>query len=226
MSLVVHTAIYGGYDLPKPVPQINGVDRWVLHTDDPNLDAPGWEVIHDPEPLGRPVHPRIAAKWHKCHPPAGAASIWVDGSATMLAADQSGDGRTFVDVVMDQFGQGKHWALFPHPERTEIGDEATISHLVLPAKYPASLDLQGQVARYEGWPRTRLYASTVFGRVHTRQVLQAGAAWFAHNDLLTYQDQLSLPIVLAQYKIKVGEFTGGALFANPWLRYTYHTRED
>jgi predicted O-methyltransferase YrrM len=61
-----------------------------------------------------------------------------------------------------------------------------------------------------------LWASTVIGRNHTPAVLQMGAAWMAHCDLLTYQDQLSLPVLLDDYGLTVAPIPGW-LIGNPWF---------
>jgi hypothetical protein len=51
-----------------------------------------------------------------------------------------------------------------------------------------------------------------------------GGAWFAHNELLTYQDQLSLPPLLADYGLNPDPIPGN-LWGNPWFTLAPHRDE-
>jgi len=53
----------------------------------------------------------------------------------------------------------------------------------------------------------------------------AAAQWFAHNDTLTYQDQLSFPYIVRLYDLKVADLPGG-FWENPAFTYHHHHRED
>lgn len=183
--MIAYTAIYGAYDSLKPHPDIDGVD-WRCYTDDPEIHNPGgWEVVHAP---GMFPHPRLSAKWWKCHPPQDTdRSLWIDGGVTVL------DSSLIEDCYPAEI------AMFQHPWRDCIYEEVGASEGMI--KY-AGLELQQQVLRYAsaGWPvHAGLWASTVIGRTHTDTVRAFGAAWFTHCELLTYQDQLSLPPLLARY---------------------------
>jgi hypothetical protein len=210
-GLVVFTSIYGGYDPLRPHPDHPGVEAWLCFTDNPDLRCDGWETVVE---APRYEHPRLSAKWRKCHPPDAHRSLWVDGSLHL-------HDPVFVDVI-DGLLDKADMAFFPHPVRTDIRSEADASHALCPEKY-AGLDLHGQVAHYH---RTRavkpgLWASTTFGRNHTPAVLQMGAAWMAHCELLTYQDQLSLPVLIDDYGLTVAAIPGG-LLGNPWFTWCGH----
>lgn len=215
MSLVAYTSIYGHYDPLRPHPDHPDVDAWVCYTDNPALTCPGWETVVEP---ARYPHPRLSAKWRKCHPPDADRSIWVDGSVELFDP-------AYVDVVCKLLGDAD-MAFIPHPDRTNIRDEAAASLAIAAQKY-GGLDVHGQVDRYEArkGPQSGLWASTTFGRNHTPAVLQMGAAWMAHCELLTYQDQLSLPVLLDDYGITVAAIPGG-LLASPWFRWCGHFRGD
>lgn len=212
--MIVYTAIFGGYDRPQPHLSHHLVDRWICYTDDPDLDAPGWEVLYE---TGRYPHPRLSAKWWKCHPPQGSdTTLWVDGQ---IVFNDIG----FIDVVADCLSRSD-MTLWAHPQRDDITEEAEVSSRML--KYDR-LDVHGQVRRYTeaGWPaHGGLWASTVIGRRNTPAVLQMGAAWFAHNELLTYQDQLSLPPILAAYTINP-EPLPQSLWNNQWLGFAGHNSD-
>jgi hypothetical protein len=209
MTFIVFTSIYGGYDPLRPHPDHPGVDVWRCFTDDPDLTCPGWETVVEPP---RFEHPRLSAKWRKCIPPDAERSLWLDGSLDLRSP-------YYVDVVDDCLGRAP-MAFFRHPARDNIRDEAAES---APMPKYAGLDVHGQVDRYEQrkGPQRGLWASTTFGRVHTPAVLQMGAAWLAHCDLLTYQDQLSLPVLLDDFGITPAVIPGH-LTANPWFGWMGH----
>lgn len=214
--MIAYTSIYGGYDPLRPHADHPDVDAWLCFTDNPDLQAPGWETVIEP---ARYEHPRLSAKWRKCHPPDAERSIWVDGSLHVHNPDYF----TMLAGLLDTADM----AFFRHPNRDNIRDEAVASHAIAWEKYK-DCDVHGQVNRYEQRKSTGglgLWASTTFGRNHTPAVLQMGAAWMAHCDLLTYQDQLSLPVLLDDYGITVAPIPG-RLTPNEWFWWCAHTRSD
>lgn len=211
--MIAYTAIYGGYDSLKAHPDHPAVDEWIAFTDDPDLSHPQWNVRY--EPL-RYSHPRVGAKWWKCHPPEADASLWLDGSVQLQNPD-------YIDVLLDGL-ERSDMVMFRHPQRDCIYDEVYASEPMV--KYFGT-DLRGQVARYQaqGWPtHNGLWATTTFARRHTPKVLALGGAWFAHCELLTYQDQLSLPPLLADYSIEPAPIPGN-LWGNEWFYLVGHRSE-
>lgn len=215
--MLVYTSIYGGYDPLRPHPHHPNVEAWVCFTDDPDLRCEGWETVVE---APRYEHPRLSAKWRKCHPPAAERSVWIDGSMHVHNPE-------FFTTLDGLIGDGADMAFFPHPDRDNIRDEATASLAIAFEKY-GGLDVQGQVDRYEARKPIKplgLWASTTFIRQHTLAVLEMGAAWMAHCELLTYQDQLSLPVLLDDYGITVAPIPYG-LVSNPWFLWCGHARDD
>jgi hypothetical protein len=215
--IVAYTSIYGGYDPLRPHPDHPDVDRWVAYTDDPGLVCDGWETVVEPP---RYAHPRLSAKWRKCHPPEAEWSVWLDGSVHLTSP-------AYIDMLAKLLAEAD-LAMFPHPDRDNIRAEAQASLELAPAKY-AGRDVHGQVDRYEARRPTAglgLWATTTFARRHSPAVLQMGAAWMAHCELATYQDQLSLPVLVADYGLRVAPVTGGTLLANPWWSWLGHARSD
>ena len=107
--------------------------------------------------------------------------------------------------------------MFAHPDRDCIYDEVGASRGM--AKY-AGLPLDEQVASYRADdfpPRAGLIA----GGLIARRVGQPGidaieAAWWAENLRWTYQDQLSLPVVL--WRLGAGyDAVPLNLWDNPWF---------
>jgi hypothetical protein len=213
--VIVATAIYGGYDTLAPHPDHDEVDRWVCFTDDPDLaldDGHGWEIRVEPS---RFEHPRLAAKWWKCHPPTGssARSLWVDASIVFTDA--------LVEEILVNLDRGAELVLFRHPDRTSIVDEAAVSAGM--AKYQG-LPVEAQARHYlDAWGHAdrRLWAAGVIGRHHTSAVLQMGAAWFAECEHWTYQDQISLPPLIDRYRIDVATIHQH-LWSSPWLSVRPH----
>jgi TOD1/MUCI70, glycosyltransferase-like domain len=200
--MIVYTSIYGSYDFLHAHPDVEGVE-WRCYTDDPHLTRPGWETVLE---WPRFEHPRVMAKWRKCHPPQDHdRSVWIDGCVEVT--DPS-----FVLQFRDLCTPEHPIALWRHPQRERITAEARYSAAM--QKY-LGLNMGGQVASYlarrDDADNLGLYASTIIGRLHTPTVLQMGAAWFAHCDTLTYQDQLSLPVMLADYEVEPAIIPGSIL---------------
>lgn len=205
-EIVIYTAIYGGYDRPKPVPI--GIDApCVMFTDDVEMkhNAPGWEVfVGDPPTTGsRPValSPMMKHKWFKLHPhkalPGVSVSLWIDGSMTMLYADYA---RRCLDALGDD-----DWAMTPHPVRSCIYDEADYS-ATLTWRYDAA-KMRHQVGFYSSIghpPKWGLFATGANARRHTSAVHAVNDHWWYENTTRTHQDQLSLPVLvrLAEDKLK------------------------
>lgn len=214
--MIVYTAVYGGYDPLRPHPEHPGVEAWLCYTDDPDLQCEGWITIHEP-PLYS--HPRLSAKWRKCHPPAADSTLWVDGSVWI-------QDPAFIDVVGEQLNRSS-MTMFSHPWRDCIYEEVGASIGML--KYQGLEDAMArQVQHYasNGWkPHAGLWASTVIGRRSYRPVAQLGAAWFAHCEAYTYQDQLSLPYLLDRYGIYPAALPH-SLADNPWFIWASHNRDD
>lgn len=192
--MIVVTAIYGDYDTLKPHPEHEGVAEWRCYTDDPALaDNPkGWNVQVVQLPY---EHPRLSAKWWKCHPPLGLDVLWIDGAVEVVNPD-------FIDEVAKCLTVAP-LTMWRHPWRDCIYDEVGAS---APMTKYVGLPLGRQVGHYQslGWPaHNGLWASTVMGwAAMSAGARQMGAAWFAHCEAFTYQDQLSLPVLLERYGIK------------------------
>lgn len=195
-SVSVLSSCYGKYDTIKPVPfqDYDGEVEWVLVTDEPDIEAPGWKVIVERRPH---VHPNVAAKIPKLFPLEYAnadVSIWADASSLIK--------RGFVSrVVSKTLESVDGWAMFPHPNRTKITDEVIASR-GLP-KYD-DMDLEGQVAHYVNhrkYPDGKsLWATGIIGRrsmgiEDDMRIVTIGADWMSEIVRWSFQDQLSFPYV-------------------------------
>ena len=111
---IIYSTIFGDYDNAIEQPKMPRV-KYVMYTDNPNLNAPGWEVIHVPWFSG--LHPRLKAKWFKIVGfPTGCKSIYIDGNIRLNHADS-------VHKLLKWCKSGV--AVYKHPEgRDCIFDEA------------------------------------------------------------------------------------------------------
>lgn len=199
--VVVYTAVYGGYDVPpRPVDQDVPVE-WVCFTDDASLSADGWRMVHEPS---RFDHPRMSAKWYKALPdlalPEVRWSIWIDANARV-------DSISFASSAVALADRGL--AVFRHPQRDCIYLEARASRLTAPSKY-AGQPMEEQVAHYrqEGHPtHGGLYAGGTIVRDSSRSdIREVGRRWLDECVRWTYQDQLSLPVVLRRLGVTPSVF--------------------
>lgn len=209
MRVTILSAIYDSYDTVKPPLEQEGFEvEWIMVTDDPDLKAPGWTVIHDPRPS---MHPNRAAKFPKMLPweyGDTTQSVWIDASFQVVS-------RHFVrDVlkVADPIAQ------FVHPWRDCVYDEAEES--VRLKKYDGQPCLR-QVSRYRerGYPaHAGLWATGVIARKHTPEIKNFGEHWLNECKLYSFQDQLSEPYCLWEAGLRPNPLQGNHLM-NKWLSY-------
>ena len=211
--IVIYTAITGDYNKLQLHPEIQGVE-WVAFSDT-LTSHPNWRILHIEVPEG--VSPRLAAKTYKMLPhivlPEFDGSIWIDGTVRV-------DSPAFAEEAMS-WTSGSGIAMFRHPERDDICDEADVS-LTMP-KYQTGL-IASQVAHYLdcGFPRhSGLWCGGIIARQHTDLVRQLGEMWLAQVEKWSVQDQLSLPFCLRKLEIIPGGFPA-SLYNNPWLTVTGH----
>jgi len=240
MRVCVYTAIFGGYDrLVRPAAQSVPTD-FVCFTD---AAIPGrhplWRVVRDPRLPD--LHPRMRAKWFKTHPhvlfpdgrplrrgffgsvlrrdaPAYDYTIWIDGNIVPKS-------QHFVRDMIASVG-ATGLALFSHPDRDCIYAEAAES--VRWAKY-RDLPILAQVESYrrEGYPEHNgLMAGGIIVRHRATSELAAiDEAWWQENLCWTYQDQLSLPVVLWRQG-RTSDRINGHLWFNDWYDRPPHLLEE
>lgn len=206
-----YTALYGDH-IPLLEFDTKGVE-FRCYTDR-KLESKTWKIIHTDKQ--RDTDPRMAAKFFKMFPTAnghlpGDISVWIDASIRVT------DVHEMVKVIKAAL-KGHDLALFKHPERTNIYDEATAS-MAMPNKY-AGLPLIEQVETYRrlGLPDDAgLWAGGVIARRHSVDRTNFENDWWTENVEWSYQDQLSLPYVLWKNNIKPGVIPGNV------YKTTFHT---
>lgn len=224
-SVAVLSACYAGYDLVRAQePQDVDVD-FILFTDDPGLEAPGWKVVVD-EAHG--AHPNLAAKRVKLLPPIPHRwVVWIDANTQITYP-------SFVREASKYVNDGI--ALYRHPRRECIYEEAEAS---LGAESQngryEGIGIEDQVAHYraEGHPEhAGLYAcGTIVWDQENPEARQLGFAWMTECSKWTHQDQISFPVVCRRLGIEPGvfphrqlerRFRGPDYCGNRWQRLYDH----
>lgn len=218
MDAVV-SAVYGGYDpFLSPAPEIPDIP-FVCFTDDPDLDAPGWDVrvVDRPE-----EHPRMRAKWFKIMThlalPEADRTLWIDGSHRILP------GLPVRSIL--GFAERTGIAAHSHPRRC-IYPEAVAS-----MDFPKYRDLrpstveQAEAYRRDGHPENwGLWACGSLARKRSPEMDAAMEDWWAECVRWTYQDQVSFPVVMRRHGIEVETFPFPQ-YGSPWFSIGGHMRDD
>ncbi len=235
MRAVVYTAIFGGYDtLKQPPPQDEPCD-FICFTDAKMPPCVGaWRVIH--VKTDHTVHPRTQAKRFKilsheiheifaglryasssrCRPID--LSIWIDASLQITSS-------TFVKDMRNKLDDGD-WAVFVHPDRDCIYEEALVS---LTMRKYQHVPILAQVEAYKSVvpPHSGLYACTVIVRREpsTERLKSVHRLWWEENVKWTYQDQLSLPFVLRSVGGCDPVVIPECLWQNHWFTFAPHNAD-
>lgn len=227
MKLAIVTAIYGGYEYPKVLPDgldDLGVVAYMYSDNEQVCDEAaqmGYFSIQD-DMLDVPT-PMLRAKYWKTHPTSAApfrdVSIWLDGSMSItVPAD------VFVDNCLKALGEDDI-SFTPHPLRTCIYPEASVTKAL--ARY-GDCDPIAQVEFYRnvvGHPvNGGLMASGAFTVRHNDNTEHWGKLWWDECNNWTYQDQLSLPVITRLMTME-GKLTWNMNM--PWAKwwgYTEHGR--
>jgi hypothetical protein len=209
--MIVYATIYGGYDVPKPPRPHPEISEWRLYTNNESIYAPGWNVIVEPR---HDTHPRMQAKWRKCHPPKDVAtSLYLDGSVRLKSPELLENALLKLTC--------SDWAMYLHPSRSNICDEAAVSASMPKYKGLPVLEQAASYGTVHG-----LWAGGILARRHTPLVLEAGDAWFAECARWTTQDQISLPVILERYGITPATLTaGGGLWGNTCFSLESHASD-
>jgi hypothetical protein len=192
--VIIYSSLFGRYDQPFPAFKHKGVS-WILFTDTPEVEAPGW-TIHGVTP--RFDNPRTESKYWKTHPPSG-VSVYIDCHVHIH------DGR-FIEMANKSLENGE-LCLWPHTERNCIYDEAEVC-----VRRGLDKNALNQVNLYHqtlDYPKNNgLWMGGVIGRKSTVNVGRFNTTWWSHVLRFPKRDQLSLPVAIQEANIKVTPFHG------------------
>ena len=205
MRAVVYTAIFGDYDqLHQPAPQDEQCD-FICFTDGEISSRVGaWRIIH--VKADHKIHPRILAKRfkllsHRIFPDGRLAreyarfslrrrvdlSIWVDASIRIKSP-------SFVRGMRGNLGDGD-WAMFVHPDRDCIYEEALICVTLAKCQ---GLPILPQVDAYRSTvpPHSGLYACGIIVRRESsvERLNRVHELWWEENLKWTYRESAFSPL--------------------------------
>jgi hypothetical protein len=193
MKKAIVSAIYGDFDNPVKQPD-QGVDDYILFTDNPKLTSDFWHVIYKPLPFGSP---RGDAKYIKTFmwllPELSDYDelMWIDGCLSLH------------DNVFAEFGAHPGFAVFArHPFHTQ-GHDDVYRAIDICREIPKYADARfdDQVAYLEsiGFPHhSGIHACCRFLTRRAPELVKLTHYWWSHNLLFHWQDQLSLPVAIYQ----------------------------
>ena len=186
MTNYVYTAITGGKDTLKDTQNTLGA-KFVAFTDKP-FESKVWERRDACNEFTDPVR---NAKKHKILPhlyfPDAEYSLWIDGSISL---------KVPLDDLIHKYLQNTDIAMFPHPYRNCLYDEA-LTCITLGLDNPDTIKKQVEEYNLEGYlPRRGLFETTVILRRHTNEIRAFNETWWDEIVWGSRRDQISLPYVL------------------------------
>lgn len=184
---IIYTCVVGGYDQLYP-PVIADVGaRYIALTDDPNLAAPGWEVIVLKDRTD--ISPSMLNRRCKLFPweylPETRKSIYVDGNIRILS-----DLSRLFDVI----DYGYDIALLRHPLRNFICDEIDACVRLRKIENRDIIDLEYKALLSDGFiDQGLLTENNVIIRSHESAKLQCAMnIWWHFVSTYSGRDQISL----------------------------------
>jgi len=180
MKVVVYTAIFGGYERPRPPSVINRNVKYMLFTDRPGSVDP-WEPVVVAPQWSMPK----TARHYKAVPHLymdADVSIWHGGWLQLTK-----DPLEFLGYLKDN-----DIAMEPHKERNCAYQEAAA---VVKLKKANKATVNAQMARYRnmGLPeRYGLTSAFLIVRRHTDRIAELNEMWWSEIEQFSVRDQLSL----------------------------------
>jgi hypothetical protein len=215
--IVVYTAIYGDKDdLKEPSVGLEGCS-FVCFTDNKYLKSKVFDIRVCPSIGSDPVR---SAKIFKVLPhwffPDYEYSLWLDGSVIMKRGD--------IRALMDNYLREHNMALFAHPDRDCIYDEAEAC-ITLQRDDAEIIREQIEQYRSEGYPpHNGLVATGIILRRHlSTDVIRADEDWWAQILRFSWRDQLSFNYVAWKNNFMWVTIEGN-LWDNDYFRVTSHNR--
>lgn len=202
-SIVVYTAINGGYDDLKEQPETAKSENveYVAFTDT-ETDSKTWQynpICCEFRELNR------NAKIHKVMPhlffPEKEYSLWLDGSVTI-------EFPFSIEKLIEIYLSDCDLAVFNHPDRNCIYQEA---NACIARKLDDPEVIRRQIQRYtqEGYPANHgLCECSVLLRRHTPKIQQFNEMWWEEIKNGSKRDQISFNYIVEKSGIKIRHFPG------------------
>ena len=218
MKRLIYTAVFGGYDrVYAPVQREADVD-YVIFTDDPALQVPGWQTF--PVDAAKFATPKAANLYHRAlvHRLLTGydASLYVDGNIRIL-----GPTAALFEALEKS---GAAMIQYPHPLRQTVREE--LEAVISAGKVSDSERVRQEVEGYfeSGFPDDiGLGETTVLLKNHSHPKLDA-AMEFWYKLFLAHlsRDQLSLPFVIWRTGLEIDWMSGSFREPNPYFALYPH----
>lgn len=216
MRIAVYVTIFGDYDQVKEIPKQEVKADYFIVTDNRNLKADGWKTIVPNFPR-KDLHARLRAKYFKLFPweceelSKYEISIYIDASIRITSAN-------FIATCIKNLTTDL--LFFKHPQRNCIYQEGKASVGLI--KYKEE-PIEEQLTFYRKFHPANggLYAGGVIVRKHTDLVKKIMTQWWFENIKYSYQDQLSLPVILQANGVIPSTFKENQ-YNNSFLRVEWH----
>ena len=223
--IAVYTTIFGGYDNLRIMPKQNIDAQYFCITDDACLVAPQsdepevmeqWNIVPVKQPRGD-LCPMMRAKWYKLFPWEFEHLAEFD-TVIFIDANIQVDSPTFINFAI--LNLKSDIALFAHPDRNCIYDEAAVS-LTMP-KYERE-DIAAQMIYYANIhpAKAGLFACGMMVRKKTQRIQDMMGCWWHEITKFSFQDQISFPVVAHLLKINP-DILPGSIFSNPYFKIVPH----
>jgi hypothetical protein len=188
--MIFYKCVVGRYDRVAPAPTGIVDAEFICFSDDPHIDAPGWQVR--PLPAGCPKNGLLANRYAKMHPhrlfPDSETSVYLDGNVTPKPSAVA-----YCQAVLNQ----SDFAVYRHPLRDRIADEAVVCARL---GFDWTWRFQRQCRQYQraGFKDHRgLFECNVLIRRHGRASVQTFCeAWWRALRSGVPRDQISFPYLL------------------------------
>ena len=175
-----------------------------------NKDAPRDDIKVFP-PSDKFTSPVMNAKIYKIlsHKYLEGTNIWLDGNIYPLVSEEQLIGEWLGDADMAVFEHNHHWTMY---------QELEVIRKMFKSRPWIYEEAREQVKNYPDLP---LSMCGMIIRRHTPWVCMFNEAWWAEICARGQRDQLSFPVVLQRFNLKVN-YIKGNIKNHPYLRYENH----
>ena len=222
-SVLVYTCVTNDYDWLLPPVWRSPYVHYVCFTDNPKMNAKGWEMRPLPSVSGL-SNGTVANRYCKFFPwkilPEHDWSLYIDANIRLMS-DPS-------PVLADMEAMGSELAIPTHPQRSDVWQEAEACKRLnkIPGRdHPV---LNDQLARYQadGFPSdTGLTENNIIFRSgDSARLMPVMEQWWEELQNGVQRDQISLPYVLWSTGTPIYRLPFSARDTNPYFRIVPHRR--
>lgn len=219
--ILVYTCVFGGYDRVFPPVRRDPSIDYVLVTDDPGMEVPGWRTLAvDKARFKTAKAPNRYFKMlaHRQELGGYDVSVYVDGNIRVI-------GRT-AELVAAFLASGAALGTCVHPARSSVGEE--VERCLLQGKLGDVDRAALEIATYRAAgfdDRCGLRETGVVLKNHAHPALEpAMSLWWECFERYDSRDQISLPYVQWKLGLEIFDIEPGFRSKNPYFGIYPHAR--